>query len=56
MVCEVFQTDILKLRSFCENQWAMMRPHGGQPMPDSQPMASISRKTTVTLSPGLVWL
>ena len=56
IVCEVFQTDILKLRSFCENQCAMMRPQGGHPMPESQPTASIRMKTTVTLSPGLVWL
>ena len=51
MVCDVFQTDILKLRSFCENQWAMIRPHGGQPMPDSHPMTSISVKMIATFRP-----
>ena len=48
-VCEVFQIDILKLRSFCENQCAIMRPQGGQPIPESQPTMSISRNMTATL-------
>ena len=53
---EVFQTDILKLRSFCENQCAMMRPQGGHPMPESQPTSSIRPKIMPTLMPGFVWL
>ena len=45
-LCEVFHTDILKLRSFCENQWAMTRPHGGHPIPEIQPAASMKAKST----------
>lgn len=33
-----FQIDIFVPRSFCENQWVMTRPHGGQPIPWNQPM------------------
>ena len=44
VLCEVFQIDILKLRSFCENQCAIIRPQGGQPIPESQPTANIKAK------------
>ena len=56
IVCDVFHTDILKLRSFWENQWAMIRPQGGHPMPESQPTSSIRPKIMPTLMPGFVWL
>ena len=52
-VWEVFHTDILKLRSFCENQYAMTLPQGGHPMPESHPMISIRMKIRVTLT---TWL
>ena len=44
MVWDTFQILILKLRSFWLNQWAMMRPQGGQPKPLSQPTMSMSTK------------
>ena len=49
MVWETFQMLILKLLSFWLNQWAMMRPQGGQPKPLSQPTISISTKMTAVL-------
>ena len=55
-VWEVFQTDILKLLSFWLNQWAIIRPHGGQPIPESHPTTSISTKTMAMLSIGVAGL
>ena len=54
MVWETFQMLILKLRSFWLNQWAMIRPQGGQPKPLSQPTISIRMKMTVVLTAVLV--
>ena len=54
MVWDTFQMLILKLRSFWLNQCAMMRPHGGQPKPLSQPTMSISTKMTAVLRAVLV--
>ena len=50
IVCETFQILILKLLSFCENQWVMIRPHGGQPIPDNQPTTSMRKKMTVVFN------
>ena len=52
-VCEVFHTDILKLLSFWLNQCAIIRPQGGQPIPESHPTTSISTKTIAMLSAGV---
>ena len=49
-LCEVFHNDILKLRSFCENQCAMIRPHGGHPMPDNHPTANMKAKRMPALT------
>ena len=54
MVWETFHTLILKLRSFWLNQWAIIRPQGGQPKPLSQPTASISTKMITVLTAVLV--
>lgn len=41
-LCAQFQIDIIVPRSDCENQWVMIRPHGGQPMPLNQPTRKLS--------------
>ena len=41
---------ILKLLSFWENQCVMIRPHGGQPIPESHPTTSMRMKMTVVFS------
>ncbi len=50
-LCDVFHIDILKLRSRCENQCAMIRPHGGHPMPEIQPAASMKPNSRALLRP-----
>ena len=43
MLWPQFQMAILVPRSLTENQWVMVRPAGGQPMPCTQPLANMSR-------------
>ena len=50
MVWDTFQMLILKLLSFWENQCVMIRPHGGQPIPESHPTTSMRMKMTVVFS------
>ena len=41
MLCAVFHTDTVSPRSRVLNQCTMVLPHGGQPMPCTQPLSTM---------------
>gem|GEM_PF-3606719 len=47
-LCAVFQMAVFQPRSVVENQCTSTRPHGGQPMPCTQPLTNITVANSAT--------
>ena len=47
-LCAVFQMAVFQPRSFVENQCTSTRPHGGQPMPCTQPLRNMTEAKSAT--------
>jgi DNA polymerase IIIc chi subunit len=50
-LCATFQKATVRPRSFVLNQWTIVLPQGGQPIPFTQPFSVCSTTITVSLTP-----